>query len=496
MAERSLPARPDLDQYKTQAKELLKGARAGDREALQRMRAYRPDRSDNRLVLADAQLAIAREHGFESWPKFAHQIEVLLGEESPSAIWKAAERAVVSGDLPTLERLLDRHRAMLRKGPPETAWRGGLRPDYGGSDARTIIVANHDFENWDQFAAFAEARGDRGSLVAQFEDAVDAIVEGDTDTVKRLLTQRPGLIHARSMRRHHSMLLHYVGANGVEGFRQRTPDNAVQILEVLLDGGADVDARADMYGGSTTVGLVATSIHPKEAGVQNELIDVLIAHGARIDRLGAGGSKGSPLLINSCLANGRPGAAEYLARRGAPIDLEGAAGLGRLDLVRTFVADDGTLVNGATTEQMRDGFSWACEYGRPDVVQFLLEHGMDAGARLRPHQQTGLHWASYGGHVETVKELLRHGPPLNVRDESFNGTPLEWTLYAWGTSPTRTERNDLYEVVALLAVAGATLDQTWIDADADRGFPLGEWVRADARLQASLAGQRLPTSGS
>ena len=493
MAERSLPARPDLDQYKTQAKELLKGARAGNREALRRMRAHRPDRSDDRLVLADAQLAIAREHGFESWSRFLHQIELLLGEESPSAIWKAAERAVVSGDLPTLEGLLDRHRAMLRKGPPETAWRGGLRPDYGGSDARTIIVANHDFESWDQFAAFAEARRDHGSLVAQFEDAVDAIVDGDIDTVKRLLTQRPELIHARSMRRHHSMLLHYVGANGVEGFRQRTPGNAVQILETLLDADAEVDAKADMYGGSTTVGLVATSIHPKEAGVQNELIDVLMAHGAQVGRPGAGGSKGSPLLINSCLANGRPGAAEYLARRGAPVDLEGAAGIGLLDAVQRFFAADGTLIDEATPTQMRDGFSWACEYGRTAVVQFLLEHGMDVGARLRPHQQTGLHWASYGGHVETVRVLLRHGPPLNVRDESFNGTPLEWTLYAWGTSPKRTERSDLYEVVALLAAAGATLDQEWIDADDDRGFPLGAWVRSDARLQASLAGQRLAT---
>ena len=44
-------------------------------------------------------------------------------------------------------------------------------------------------------------------------------------------------------------LLHYVAANGVEGYRQLTPPNAVAIADALLDAGADVDALADMYGG-------------------------------------------------------------------------------------------------------------------------------------------------------------------------------------------------------------------------------------------------------
>ncbi len=48
--------------------------------------------------------------------------------------------------------------------------------------------------------------------------------------------------------------------------------------------GAEADAVADMYGGGcTTLGLVATSIHPKVAGVLHELIDVLLAQGARMD---------------------------------------------------------------------------------------------------------------------------------------------------------------------------------------------------------------------
>jgi ankyrin repeat protein len=400
-------------------------------------------------------------------------------------IWQAAERALEAGDADTLERLLREHGTTLREGPVHTSWLGGLRPDFSAADVKSIIASNHDFENWDQFAAFAEARRQPGSPVAQFEEAVDAIVQGNIDTLKQLLAQRSDLVRARSLRKHHSTLLHYVGANGVEGFRQRTPQNAVQVLEVLLDAGADVDAQADMYGGSTAMGLVATSIHPHNAGVQDDLIDVLIARGAHIDRPGAGG--GTSNLINSCLANARPGAAEHLARRGAPVDLEGAAGLGRLDLVRQFFDSDSRLANGATSTQMKDGFSWACEFGRTEVVEFLLQRGMDVGARLRPHQQTGLHWAAYGAHVETLTVLLRHRSPLDLRDESFDGTALEWALYAWGTTPNRTERHGCYEVVALLAAAGAALDPKWLDADEDRGFPLGEWVRADARMRAALA---------
>ena len=495
MAERALPVRPDLDQYKKQAKELLKGARAGEAAAMRRFTANHPrfaktspdSQTGEALTLADAHLVIAREHGIESWPRFVHEIEVRLGDEAPRAIWQAAERALQNGDADVLARLLRDHEATLRKGPARTSWLGGLRPDFSAADVKTIIASNHDFESWDQFAAFAREWKRAGSPVAQFEAAVDAIVMGDVATLSRLLRERPDLIRMRSMRKHHSTLLHYVGANGVEAFRQRTPKNAVEVCELLLDAGAEVDAPADMYGGSTTVGLVATSCHPRDAGVQNPLIDVLVARGARVDRPGAGGGKTYP-LINCALANGRPGAAEHLASLGVPIDLEAAAGIGRLDLVRTFFDEDGALTNGATKAQMHDGFSWACEYGRTEVVRFLLDRGMDVTARLRPHQQTGLHWAAYSGYVETVKELLAHRAPLEVRDQSFETRPLEWALHGWHERREQQEVDSYYEVVALLVAAGTFIDPKWAATD-ERGRPTAEWLDGDLRMHAALVGR-------
>lgn len=273
-----------------------------------------------------------------------------------------------------------------------------------------------------------------------------------------------------------------------------TPDTRQvrRIFELIVEDSqlnvyrGEIEVRlADMYGGATTLGLVATSIHPKLAGLQHALIDVLLAHGAAMDHPGAAGNVHG--LVNSCLANGRDDAAEFLARRGAPLDLEGAAGVGWLDVVKSFFNEDGSLKANETVAQMKDGFTWACGFGRADVVDFLLERGMEVGARLRHHGETGLHWAAYGGHLDTVKALLERKAPVDVKDESFGGTPLGWALYAWGERATDAKSSPYYEVVALLVSAGATVDPEWL-ADRHRGFPLAEKVSSDAPMLAALTG--------
>jgi hypothetical protein len=407
MDTKELPAHPSLEQYKKQAKELLKSVKAGDtqplQDILQRLKKdhQRPgrltelERKGTKLFLADVQFLIARDYGFESWPKLAKYIEGIA----------------------------------------------------------------------------------RRSSAATFEAAVDAIVNGDSPELERLLKETPDLVRARSARLHQATLLHYVGANGVENYRQKTPKNAVQVAEVLLRAGADVNATADIYRGSDTLGLVATSIFPALAGVQNELIDLLLQHGAKLN---------DERLVNACLANGRGQAAEHLAKRGAPLDLEGAAGVGRLDLVKTYFEEDGGLKANATKKQMERGFLWACEYGRDDVVDFLLQNGLRVDAM--PHGETGLHWAAFGGHVAIVKRLLQKRAPLGVKDKRYGGTPLDWALHGWNDPPIGTERGYYYEVVAILASAGARVDPAWLDS----GRPLAEKVRKDPRMIAALRNKTLP----
>lgn len=464
MPARDLPPRPNLEQYRKQAKELLKSWKASDPKTMHK--------------LADAQHQIAREHGFDSWKKFTDEIAKRNGRAEKAAIWQSAEDAVVAGNVATLERLFREHEKIFRSERPPSPW----FPDYTQGDARAIIAREHFLETWDQFAEFAKALKDSESPIARFERAVDAVVSGDVPALERLLHDDPALIRRRSPRTHHSMLLHYVGANGVESWRQRTPKNAVEIARILLDAGAEIDATADMYnGGCTTLGLVATSIHPKVAGVLHELMDLLLARGAQIDARGAGGGANAGLMINSCLANGRPDGAEYLASRGAPVDLEAAAGIGRLDLVRSYFNADGTLKATATLAQMNAGFTWACEYGKTNVIDYLLDHGVNVDELTRPHKQTGLHWAAYGGHVDSVRALLKHKPKLDVRDASFDGTPLSWALHGWWERRDEpTQQKPYYTVVELLVGAGAPVDPAWLKK---------ETIAADPRMVAALTGQ-------
>ncbi|HEY1281934.1 MAG TPA: hypothetical protein VGF22_19785, partial [Acidimicrobiales bacterium] len=65
-----LPARPDLDQLRHQAKDLLRAAKQGDDDALARMRAV-----SDRLTLAVAQLAVARDYGFASWRRLKTEVD-------------------------------------------------------------------------------------------------------------------------------------------------------------------------------------------------------------------------------------------------------------------------------------------------------------------------------------------------------------------------------------------------------------------------------------
>src|SRR5262249_18118268 len=66
----TLPAQPNLDQLRHQAKELLRAAQADEPGAIERVRAV----SDN-LTLATAQLALAREYGFASWPTLKAEVD-------------------------------------------------------------------------------------------------------------------------------------------------------------------------------------------------------------------------------------------------------------------------------------------------------------------------------------------------------------------------------------------------------------------------------------
>ena len=249
---------------------------------------------------------------------------------------------------------------------------------------------------------------------AAFEAAADAVIDGDETALKALLAQYPDLIHARSSR-HGATLLHYISANGVETERQKTPANAVTIARALLEAGADPNAAAQFYGAPmATLGLLVSSVHPHQAGLQARLANLL---------LDAGAEDHATLL--TALAHGYGDTAEDLARR-LPVDsLPVAAGLGRLDVFTALWPE-------ASTEARHQAVTLAAMHGHMPILERLAAAGEDLD-RLNPkgfHSHAApLHVAVWKGQVATVRWLVEHGARIDIKDNLHGGTPLGWARH-------------------------------------------------------------------
>ncbi|HYJ88566.1 MAG TPA: hypothetical protein VEW46_21040 [Pyrinomonadaceae bacterium] len=80
---RRLPVRPNLDQLKHQAKDLLRGIRRGDPSAIEEFDQYHPKPiAPDQAKLADAQLALARSYEAPSWPRLVQACRLI------DAIWR------------------------------------------------------------------------------------------------------------------------------------------------------------------------------------------------------------------------------------------------------------------------------------------------------------------------------------------------------------------------------------------------------------------------
>ena len=227
----------------------------------------------------------------------------------------------------------------------------------GLADAQLVVAHEYAFNKWDDLVKFTGAVTKEGPI-ATFETAVDAIVDGDLLKLQSMLMEHPELPHARSTRRHHATLLHYLGANGVEGSRQKTPANALEMMKTLLEAGAEPDAVADLYDQKcTTMSMVVTSAHPARAGLQGALAEMLLDYGASPQ--GRGNAWASPAM--SALAFGYHETAAALASRGAaPDSLSAAAGLGLVDEARR-------LLPSASEKERHIALALAAQHGQTDI---------------------------------------------------------------------------------------------------------------------------------
>jgi hypothetical protein len=169
-----LPPRPDLEQYRKRAKDLVKACHSHEADGIRHWAVEWLD-------------TLAHLTGDSDTERRREQVRRYAGEVADFA------------------------RARLSGGPRQC----------GLSDAQFVLARAHGFASWPVMVKHFDGLARASSPVSAFEAAVDAIVGGDQATLAYLLREHPELIRARSTREHQATLLHYVSANGVEGYRQR-----------------------------------------------------------------------------------------------------------------------------------------------------------------------------------------------------------------------------------------------------------------------------------
>ncbi len=456
-----LPDRPHLDQLKNQAKDLKKGHKAGDPQALERIRANHPRLAGSavheiqafRFTLSAAQLVVAREYGFTSWPKLKAHVESL----APGAEGLVTQftQAIRTDDAAGARRLLEAHPVLRTQiDEPLGPFDSPLITNVRSKEMLDVLLAaganlNAKSRWWaggfgllhgasPELAAYAI---ERGAIV----DVHAAARLGLLDRLRELVKADPELVHAR-------------GGDG------QTPLHfaaTVEIAEYLLDHGAEIDTR-DLDHEST----------PAQWMLDNRL-DVaryLVARGCQTDLLMAAALGDLELARRhldanpDCIrlrvseqffpmVNPKSGGTIYQWKLGWYVSPHQVARkFGHEDVLRLlqerspadvqlieacWMGDEASAlairrehphVVDRLGEADRRLVAHAARNNEADVVRLMLECGWAVDARGQ-HQATPLHWAAFHGNDEMAQAILRFNPPLEVTDADFQGTPLGWAIH-------------------------------------------------------------------
>lgn len=190
--------------------------------------------------------------------------------------------------------------------------------------------------------------------------AVDAIHGGDVPALRELLRANPEWATARI---DGTRTLLHVATDWPGHF-----PNAVESVTTLIQHGADVNAQS--------IGRHReTPLHWAASSDDVVVLDVLLDHGADIDAKGA--VIGGGTALSDAVAFGQWNAARRLVERGAQASLWEAAALGMMDRVREF--------SDSTQDELNKAFWCACHGGQRATAEYLLGRGAD------------LDWVGYDG---------------------------------------------------------------------------------------------------
>jgi ankyrin repeat protein len=322
-----LPVQTNLEQLRRQAKDLLRAAKAGDPEARARIAAV-----SDRLVLASAQLALAREYGFASWPRLKREVErreILTGRDldrlgrllsdQPELAkiklehWRDHQQALPLGFMAMLR--FDADRLGLPRELPGT-----------GAVAQTLIDAG------------APVDGDPGDKETPL---ITAASYGDAEVAKVLIDAGAD-VNARSAP-------DSGGVPGGSALLHAAVFGMTDVLDLLVEAGAEVTsleeaaAAGDVTGWLTPESDLQARIRALVFAADHErltVIDQLIDAGTPVDAFDEVWGRQA---LRVAAQNGRPASLRRLLERGADPNLRDGEGRTALDRCRGHEQVDAIL---------------------------------------------------------------------------------------------------------------------------------------------------------
>jgi ankyrin repeat protein len=480
MSIRELPARPNLEHFKNQARDLLREARSSDSAAQARFIATGVTTPPQ---LADALHVIAREYGFSTWPALKLHIE--LASEDPVEALIAAIKA----DNAALVRDVLGHHPSLRATINEPL------PNYGfeapaifaavNKQNRQMVDALLDFgadvnERTRWWAGSFGVLDSASPELAQHLIARGAIVDihaaarlNMPDRVRELLAADPQLVHAR----------------GGDGQLPLHFASTIEIAQILLDAGADINAEDIDH--ESTAAQYMVSIKP----YRHDVAKFLITRGAKTDILMAS-ALGDLALVQDILnddpdairitvteryfpkRNPQAGGIIYIygfgwtrsphmiaqsfdhaevftllmQRSPHSLRLINAAEIGDETWFQRTLAAQPLTTSKLTPNSARRIIGVATR-NNTRSMQWLLGAGWPA-TPVMDTGHTALHFAAFHGNLEMVNDLLAHHAPLEVVESEHGGTPLGWALYG-SLHSWHPDQGDYPGVTKALLAAGA-----------------------------------------
>jgi hypothetical protein len=366
MPTRELPLNPSILQLKNQAKDLLKARQKFDRAALQRIREFHPrfnksgdaEIAASKFALSDAQLSIAREYGFASWPRLKARVEGANGARNQ----KLAHHDRIED--PLFRRAVD-----LLDAGDEAGLRAHLLAHPEVVHQRVEFEGGNYFRNPTLLEFIAENPVRHGKLPRNITEVAKIILDAGAKLDRPAIDSALGLVCSGRVPRE----------CGVQA----------ALIDILCDYGADADAA-----------LLPALAHGEFGAVKALL------------------RRGATLNLPVAAATGRTEEAHSLLPQASSEERHTALALacqhGHLEAVRLLLdaGEDPNRYNPVGCHSHSTPLHQAAYAGHLQVVQLLVQQGARLDTRDILFDGRPLEWAEYGGKAE-IAACLRNSEASN-----------------------------------------------------------------------------------